>query len=106
MSLTQRWTKKTVFVQALNMRSYSAIRRAQEGKKVVDKREDIMGVDQNSGIVATSPITAHITTSQGANRHCVPHITTHCDALKINAISLPFLLTMNKASPISSIHEQ
>ena len=30
----------------LNMRSYSAIRRAQEGKKVVDNREDIWGLSR------------------------------------------------------------
>ena len=38
------------------MRSYSAIRRAQEGKKVIDKSEFLWDLTKNSGIVATSPI--------------------------------------------------
>jgi hypothetical protein len=46
----------------LNMRSYSAIRRAQEGKKLIDNRGDMSEISvphytENSGIVATSPIT-------------------------------------------------
>jgi putative transposase len=45
----------------LNMRSYSAIRRAQEGKKLIDNRGDMSEISvphytENSGIVATSPI--------------------------------------------------